>query len=350
VTGQSQAGGHGSTNVQAAGDVVVHAGASLEEVRQIALDVFHANFLELRGHAEQVAGERAERITNAFLVALQQRAPQALESASNPDMQRALFSAQREYACSGDEDLETVLVDLLVDRAGEGSSRGVRTIVLNEAINAAPKLTSHQRRAIAVCFLMRYTRPHGQGTVDAFYEHFVRDNLVPLGRGLPTSDTDYQHIEYVGAGSMSLLSPEFGDALVGKARGLFTRGFTRQETSEILGELLDDPRVVMPCLRDEARLQLQVVHRDDIPAWAESLGCPDREQTLRNVLDMGLLSSEEAQREMVEREPATRELIDAWQSSSLHNLRLTTVGLAIGHGYWRRVTGGDSPLNVWLSD
>src|SRR5918999_2351247 len=148
MTDQRQEGGRESTNIQAGRDITVSQGPSVEEVREIALDVFHRNFLQLQGLAEDVARGRAEKITNEFLKQLQDRNPAALESSKDPDMQLALFSAQREYARSGDADLEQVLVDLLVDRASE-QHPGLRTIVLNEAITAAPKLTEDQRRAVA---------------------------------------------------------------------------------------------------------------------------------------------------------------------------------------------------------
>ena len=122
-------------------------GPSLEEVRTVALDVFRANFLELQGIAADVARARAEAITEAFISHLQDRSPQALQAAANPDMQRALFAAQREYACSGDADLEQALVDLLVERA-ERADRSIEAIVLNEAINSVPKLTPAQRRRL----------------------------------------------------------------------------------------------------------------------------------------------------------------------------------------------------------
>ena len=82
-------------------------------LRSVALDVFRANFLELQGVAADVASERAVAITESFLAQLQARAPEYVQSAADPDMQRAIFSAQREFACSGEQDLEEALVDLL---------------------------------------------------------------------------------------------------------------------------------------------------------------------------------------------------------------------------------------------
>jgi hypothetical protein len=336
--------------VQAGGNVVIHQGLTLAEVRETALEVFRANFLDLTGLAEETARTRADKITHSFLDELQRREPQALSSASDPDMQRAIFTAQREYACSGEEDLETVLVDLLVDRAGQTTPRGMQTIVLNEAISAAPKLTVDQRCAIAVCFLMRYSSWKGTKSLDDFYEQFVRTNLLPLAGDLPKTDRGYQHIEYVGAGSIDARTLAFGRALLGKGEGWFTRGFTRQEVGEIIGDLLDNPQIVMKCMRDESRLQLNLALEENIDKWAESLGMPERAGALRNVMRMGVMPIDEICSELVERVPEAGELVKIWETTPLKNLTLTTVGIAIGHGYWRRVTGGDAPLSVWIPD
>lgn len=136
---QEQSGGDESVNIQAGQNATVHIGVTASEVRDIALDVFRANFLELRGLAEEVARERAERITQDFIDALQKRNPAGLASIQDPDMQLSIYSAQKGYACSGDEDLEAALIDLLVDRAGQ-SSRDLKTLVLNQAIECLPRL------------------------------------------------------------------------------------------------------------------------------------------------------------------------------------------------------------------
>lgn len=345
---QRQQGGEQSSNVQAGGNITIH-GLSVEEVREVALDVFQKNFLELRGIAEDVARGRAEKITEDFLAELEHRSPQGLQSASDPDMQRALFEAQREYACSGEADLEQALVDLLVDRAGQGD-RGIQTIVLNEAIRSAPKLTAEQRRAVAVCFLMRYTRWMGPGDVEMFYALHVRQNLCPLASGLPTRPTAYQHIEYVGAGTIDIGEVAGATALLVGARRWFTRGFTREEIPEELTGYLQDTNVFIPCLRDNSRLQLAIVSEEDLDALLVSLGRPDLKTQLQHVLNLGVMSEQEAHTEIVERAPEMEELFHAWGASPLKNMTLTSVGIAIGHGYWRRVTGLQAPLSTWISD
>lgn len=329
---------------------MVREGVSVEDVRAIALGVFHQNFLELRGVAEDVARGRAEKITNDFLVALEDRAPSGLNAASDPDMQRAIFDAQKEYACSGDEDLETVLVDLLVGRASE-TTRETRTIVLNEAIKAAPKLTPQQRRAIGVCFLCRYASWHGPPLVDAYFETFVRGNLLKLAAdGLPTKDSAYQHIEYVGAGAVSIGSIGLATALGQSARPYFTHGFSRDQVAEPLTNLLENPAFLMPAIRDPDKFQLAVVLRRDLEHLVSSLADESLGPQVTSLFDLGGMDDKEVKDDVLQRVPETAPVFEAWDGTALKSLTLTSVGIAIGHGYWRRVTNGDAPLSIWISD
>lgn len=348
---QRQQGGDDSTNIQSAGDVTVVGGASVDEVRDIALDVFRKNFLELGAQAADLARGRAERLTENFLSELERRLPAGLGTARDPDMQYSLFNAQREFARSGEPDLEAALVDLLVDRAGE-QERSTRAVVLNEAITVAPKLTVAQRRAIATCFLLKYTTWRGPLNIDVFYQLDIRQSLLPVVDGLPRHQSDYQHIEYVGAGAVGIGSVDLGTALIHQAPGCFTTGFTRDEVPT-LGNLLDNSKLIVPCIRDDTRLQIAAQHEDDLDAAAAATGASDQltdDQLteLRAVFGRGRLAPQIALEELTTRVPESSELVTVWQESALKNLTLTSVGLAIGHGYWRRVTASPSPLSIWI--
>jgi hypothetical protein len=346
MSGQRQTGGEDSTNVQAGRDLIVRVGPTIEEVRAVALDVFKANFLSLRGDAEQVARVRAEKITSDFLAELEARLPDGLDSARDPDMQRSIFNAQRDYACSGDEDLEQVLVDLLVDRAGQ-KERSIATLVLNEAIVVAPKLTADQRAAIAACFIGRYARYVGPPNVDDFYRLHVSSNLLPLSRGVPTGVTPYQHIEYVGAGSVGIGQMSL-ESVLRFATGYFTNGFNRDQIPATLADYADNTAVFIPALRDPARLQLAVMYDQDIADFAEQVGDANLAEPMRGLLQAGVMDDEAIKRDVVERVPPMEAFFHTWNTSLLARLQLTTVGIAIGHGYWRRVTGQTAPLMLFI--
>lgn len=339
--------GDGGTNYQAGRDIV-NNGPSRQEVQEIALGVYRANALELRGIAEDIAFARAERITNDFLNRLMEKDPDAAKNLADPDIQSVMFEAQKEYARSGEEDLAAVLVDLLADRAVE-TERSLRTLVLNEAITSVPKLTEQQRKAIGLVFLLRYSRWTGNTqTAEDYFREFVVKDVLALGHDLPTSGPNYQHIEYVGAGSVSLSSVSFGNALRSGVEALFTRGFSMNDVPEDLRSGGQIQRILIPCIRDPEMFQVSIMAIQDIPERVKDFGMPDLEQAAISLANQGLLQDQEVVDEAIAFDGRIGAVSEAWASSSIQNLTLTSVGIAIGHTYWRKVTGGSAPLSVWL--
>jgi hypothetical protein len=123
---QTQQAGDKSTNIQA-DKITISYGVSVSEVREIALDVFRANFIELSGEAKDIAAKRAEEVTETFLKKLQEQHAPGLGQAQEPDFQHALFTVQKEYARCGDKELGDLLVDLLVDRTKHQSRTSCRS-------------------------------------------------------------------------------------------------------------------------------------------------------------------------------------------------------------------------------
>lgn len=345
--GQEQSGGEGSTNLQAGRDIV-HVGMSHDEVKAIALDVFRANFMELRGVAEEVAIGRAEKITNEFLSKLATEAPGATANFSDPDVQRAVYAAQSEFACSGEEDLGQVLIDLLVDRVQQ-DDRNLRALALNEAISAAPKLTERQRCAIGVVFLLRYTRMRGILDASSIIDARFRGHLLELPPIEGLRGMDMQHIEYVGAGAVSVSQMSMGNILLRTQTGAFTRGFTEDEMPDVLKNSESRDRLIVAAYRDPVRFQLAVAADEDVDQLLTAVHEQDLRDAILSVRTVGQLSADEVKSEVLARAPEAASLVDVWESTSLKNLTLTSVGIALGHAYWRRF-GGDAPLSTWLED
>lgn len=91
---QSQKGGDQSTNIQA-DSVTITQGITYTEARDIALDIFRSNFLQLSSDAAEVARKRAEEITENFLKKLQSENQSGVNNAQDPDFQHALFPSKK---------------------------------------------------------------------------------------------------------------------------------------------------------------------------------------------------------------------------------------------------------------
>src|SRR5690349_2068391 len=147
-----QTAGDYSHNLQA--QTINITSITVAEARQIALDVFKANALELAGVARQLFESRGREFIELYLQELSKRRPECMQSFADPDMQYAIFTAQRDSARSGDQDLSDLLVDILVDRAAE-QPRTLKRIVLDEALATAPKLTTQEYDLLSLAFLLR---------------------------------------------------------------------------------------------------------------------------------------------------------------------------------------------------
>jgi hypothetical protein len=346
--GQQQSGGTGSTNYQVGGNVV-QVGVSAAEVRQIALDVYNSNYLNLSGIPEQVARARAESLTREFVDRVQSENPQHLSSMHDPDMLSVVFAAQAGFARSGEADLEAALVDLLVERAGQ-QERDLKTLVLNEAIEMLPKLTSVQRKTLAVFFVFRDTAVGELDTIGAHYRRIAQWTPIFEIESLRRADLQYLHA--AGAGSViSLSSVPLGTALGNNYRGFYTKGFTIDESfPDMLRLFANDREVFIPCLRDSGKLQINAVSSREVAELAARKSIePDLLESFANV---GVMRTPEIEAELIERIPEAAVVVERWQKCGLAAFESTTAGVAIGHAYWTQVVPADAsaPLDVWLSD
>jgi hypothetical protein len=342
---QEQTGGAGATNLQAGRDIV-HSGVTASESREIALDVYKANSLELGGVAAAIAFSRVEKLTRDLFERLE-RDPQLLSSMQDPDMLGVVFTAQAGFARSGEEDLEAALVDLLVDRAAQ-QERDLKTLVLNEAIETLPKLSSVQRRSLAVCFLFRHTSPGELDSIDAYYSRISEwkpaFNIGSLIRA------DLQYLAAAAAGSMNVTSIPLGLALATNARGFYTKGFSVDDIPPVLRAFSDDQEVFIPCLRDPHKLQVNAIGAREVAAIEAKRSI--EQNILANFAHVGVMSPDDIEVELVERVPEAAVLAERWEKSGLESFDLTAAGLAIGHAYWKQVVPPDAsaPLDIWLSE
>jgi hypothetical protein len=317
------------------------------EARQIALDVYNANFLKLAGVAEDVARNRAERITREFVETLQARNPAGLASMGDPDMLRTLYAAQEGYASSGEDDLEAALIDLLVDRAGQ-AERDLKTHVLNQAVATLPKLTKKQRAAVTVVFFVKHAQYIGPFDLSAFYDYLAR-YLAPFVDELPEISADFGYMQYTGVGSaVPFQTVTLEGAFYNQAYGFFSYGFHAGQEPQQWTPFLDDPEVFMPSLRSPHRLQIRARSMTEVRALAKAKNIP----TLVTYASNGRMQEPDIRADMIARVPTLEILFGKWSGDEsgvgLSSFYITAVGIAIGHACQRKVVGDDVPLDVFL--
>ena len=340
---QEQSGGDGTVNAQAGRDVVVH-GITASDALEIADGVFWKNFLTLGGTAEEILRTRVERIIHDFVNRLQAENPAGLNSMGDPDMLKALYAAQEGYACSGEEDLENALIDLLVDRAGQ-TERDLKTHVLNQAIVTLPKLTRQQRSATAVLFFVKKSRFVGPLNLASFYT-YMEDSLLPFIDSLPTVSSDLSYMQYAGVGLLNTAGTSLEWTFSVQECGYFSHGFTEDVAASPWLPHLSDSDIFIPCIRNPAKKQINARSQSEIEDLAEKKHLP----TLVPHAATGRMQEPEIKADLLTKFPSLAKLFDAWERTSLARFQLNAVGIALGHACQRKVVGAASttPLEVFL--
>jgi len=336
----------GSMAIQAGGDVNV--GITVTEARQIALDLWKANFIELSTKAKELVDSRVQEITDKVLERFQRDFPAGIEKAEDPDFQYALFTIQKEYARNGDADLGDLLIDLLVDRS-KLKQRDILQIVLNESLNTAPKLTESQLSALSVIFLFRYTQNKGVGNHQILGEYF--DKMVsPFISSIVKNNACYQHLEYTGCGSVELVSTSLENILSQTYQGLFLKGFENKEIEDREITIGLNPHFFIPCLNDQTKIQVRSNNKETLEKALTDHKIPPEDCTkIKDLFELNKMSENEINEKCIEIRPFMAELFEKWSNSEMNRFTLTSVGIAIGHANIKRLVGEFSNLSIWIN-
>ena len=346
---QQQQVGEGATAVQAGGSVIItQVGLSYSEVRDVALDVFRANFYQLAGPAMETAKARAQEITEDFLKKLQQENPDGFGKGQDPDFQHALFTVQKEYARTGDKDLGDLLVDLLVDRSKQ-DQRDILQIVLNESLATAPKLTDAQLAVLAVIFLFRYTQSQWIGNHQQLGEYFDR-HVLPFSSKLVKNSACYQHLEFTGCGSVQMGEITLENILDQTYPGQFLKGFDQSEITNREISIGLDQRFFIPCLNDPTKFQVRANNKTILEQNLSANDIkPEDWAKIVALFDVGKMSHAEIREKCISIRPFMESVFDTWSDSPMKSFTMTSVGMAIGHANIKRLVGEFASLSIWIN-
>jgi len=321
-------------------------GLTHSETRQVAMDVFRANFLEMRDEAAELVLQRAEILLDSFLQEAAREGLTEILEGRNPDFQYAFYSAQKEYARSGDEDLGELLVQLLIDRT-KVQKRDLNQIVLNESLAVAPKLTSDQLDALSLIFFHKYFQFGGVESLADLHTR-LEEFYFPFVAGASRNHSAYQHLEYVGCGGMSVLEVQSHEPFTRLYAGLFTKGFPESSLNMSLTEE-QKSCLLIPCRRDEAMLQIDAIYEESIDELCERLGIDSRSlPRLKQVQVQNIMRPEEVSDDLTTALPWMAQFFKLWDETPIKSMTLTSVGVIIAHANIKRQTGEDIDLTSWL--
>lgn len=345
---QKQEAGDGSTNLQSK-SIVIHQGISYKDARDIALDVFKANSLELSQEAALTAASRVEKLTDDFLENLNEKHSESIKNLSQPAMQMALFDAQKAYATTGDDELESLLVDILVERATE-DKRTMKQITLDESLKVAPKLTGEQFDILTVNFLLSKTINNQVVNIEKFTEYF-NVQILPFIKSISSDSSSFEHLSYAGCGSIMEASTyhPIEQLVKNSYQGLFQKGFTKEEFENQVGNLQDFSKIVMNHFTQEDKLQINAISQNVLKDLCVANNILDTASIkLKEIFDKFTISNQDIKNKMIEINSDMERLFELWTSTNISKFKLTTVGIAIAQANLRSKQGIELDLSVWV--
>jgi hypothetical protein len=282
--------GDSSTNIQGYSVTVNQSGLNYSDVKSIALDVFNANFLELSENAKVTAVQRAEELVNQFLIKIEKESPHLAYKVQEPDIQYALIKAQTHYARNGKKETLDLLTDVLITRFSS-TETSFKSIVINESIDALPKLTLNHIRFITVLFLVKNCKlPNVRLLIENINKLFPAD-ITHLQKNI----SFFEHLMFAGIATndVSTLSHQNLEYII-------RMNYPDELVEKIKGNTLD---VLEP---------------------------PVRKQFIIDQI------SESA--------------FDQWNNSLLKGYTLTSVGKAIAVSYYNSTLQANINLDIWVKD
>ena len=341
-----QTSGSDSTNIQVAGNA--QFGISYESARQIALDVFKANFYEFSEKAAKKALERAEEITEKFLKTFFEDSNQDKTKLEEPAVQSSIYEVQKAYARTGDEQLAQRLLDTLVARV-ISEERSINQIVLDEAISVLPKLTDNEVNLLS--FMVSATKVQYQGinTLQAF-DDFVNTALLKFFPD-KISTSELKHLQYCGCFTLPMGGPHafmsLGEYLGVRYKGLLVNGFSEQqfkvETNGMDLASLGD--FIIKNLRNHEMYQFNALYDSEFDQRLVQLGLGEQGKLLKSLWHKTAMNKTEVEKVIIDINPHANTLINAWNKTILPAIELSPVGYAIAVINFNRIM--NSKLDFW---
>lgn len=342
-----QKGGESSTNLQGQ-NVTINNGITYTDAKEIALDVFKSNFLELSQTAAITAKARAEELVDDFLKKLEVTDPSKIDMIQDPDMQYAIFTAQKEYARNGEKDMEEMLVDLLIERIGD-NTQSLKRIVLNESLEILPKLIKKQLDILTITFLTQETVNHTINNLETL-KYYLETHYVPFLSDLSVDKASYKHLEFTGCcGQIGIAEDNFSQFFINRYKGVFSKGFAKKQFEDIPGYDSSLDTLLIPCFNDPNLLQLNALNDSVLENKFRQIEKSNIFSHYKNLFDNFTMNTEQADNLIIELVPAMSKLISVWRNSYMCAMDPTSVGIMLAHINLKRKANINLKIDIWIN-
>lgn len=323
-----QSSGNDSTNIQVGGNLTV--GLSYSDAKDIALDIYKQNFLELSEKATEKALAKVEHFVNEFLTKLYEKEDENLISElETPSFQMILLKAQKEAIKADDKIIEEILSNILLERTKE-KERTLKRIAFDEAISVVSKLTEKQMDILSLNYIlkelhriMNWKEMRFNGVI-----HILNDIVPVFEQKIDYQSPDISHLEYSGCIRKPDKYSEFNGKFFPYEDGLFQKPFTIDEFETQLGTSIFNG-LLMNSEHENGKFQLDYIYDTELrKRMFELTDDIDLRKKFNDFVKKNNIFTTDRKKLFKDRAPNCSFIFESWQDK-IYEYELTPVGVAI---------------------
>lgn len=244
-------------------------GMDYQNTKSLCQDLIRNELEKYKADAEQLAKERDEKFLSTLFEKLHRENiddNSMCKEFRNPDMQYTFVEAQKAFIRLGTPELETILSNLLVDRAKE-SNRTLLQIALAEAVSVVPMLLPSQLDILALCFRLRYTRNNIINNLPTFF-NYIQEQILPHVPNAIDKISSFQHLVYTKTASIDLGEISLENIFIETYGGLFLSGYIPEELNDFPKKY---PDLFIQCILDSSKIQINSISREALDEQLSSI-------------------------------------------------------------------------------
>ncbi len=151
-------------------------GLTPEQASKMAMGLFYDNFPRLQDEARALVEKRVAEMMDEIAIQLHRKKVTDMSPMSEPDVQYAVYEAQKNYARFATNESLSVLASLVADRIKENHSDLCLKVAIDNAISTVGKLTPEQMDCLSLLFIVHRVKFGEIKTIDQFksiFEHIA---------------------------------------------------------------------------------------------------------------------------------------------------------------------------------
>lgn len=332
----------------------VYNGMNYTEIRALCLDLIRDEIAKTK----LVAQIEAERRDNELISKIFEKLGQAQISEKTiknafeePAMQFDFIEAEKAYIKYGSTELCDILSNIIVDRISE-KDHSLLQIALGEAIKTVPLLLPTQMATLSLAFLMYHTINIIVNNHITF-ANYLKKTIIPVFKsGTSKKDSEFQHLSYTRCATVSAFTNSLSSLISHNYGGLFSNGFDinnipNADSGESL--ITKYSNLFIKCLNDNTKYQIDAINIEALNKALQQIEISSSEKSkIINLYNNHIMSDDQIKQKTITLCPDMEELFKYWNSSSIANLNLTSVGIVIGGFFASAKTHEKYNLKIWI--